>query len=237
MRYCDKCRVSLTGHPLRCPLCGSDTSKTAEVDFPLLGPIGTPETAGFDGRSYPYLPFAVPPHIRLLRLLQLGSVAAAAVCVGINYLLPFQDWWSFFVVAGIVSFWLAFAMAIRKRRNIPQNLVWQTVLISLLAVIWDVSTGFRGWSVDYVLPFLCIGALICLSAWAKIKKLRTEDYLIYLIIDSIFGILPVLLLVLDLIRVPLPSVLCIIVSVISLSSLWLLEGNALRAEICRRLHL
>lgn len=235
MRRCEKCQVSLTGQPAHCPLCGSDTAPREESasGFP---PAAGSLAAGGDGRSYPYLPYAVPPHIRLIRLLQLGTIVAAVICVAINYILPSRGWWSLFVIAGIASFWLTFSIAMRKRHNIPKNLVWQTVLISVLALLWDIFTGFRGWSVDYVIPILCVGTMACLSVWARIKKLRAGDYLIYLIIDSIFGIVPLLLLLLDIPRVNFPSTICIAVSVVSLSSLWLLEGNALWAEICRRLH-
>ncbi|MEA4893112.1 MAG: DUF6320 domain-containing protein [Peptococcaceae bacterium] len=259
MRRCEKCRVNLTGHPVQCPLCGSETAPPGEVAGKTAGnnppgpggaaenlrsvtnaadpAAGDRESAGGDGRSYPYLPYAVPPHLKLIRLLQLGTIAAAAICVVINYALPSRGWWSLFVIAGTASFWLTFAIAMYKRHNIPKNLVWQTALISLLALGWDIFTGFRGWSVDYVIPVLCIGTMACLAVWARIKKLRTEDYLIYLILDSIFGILPALLLLLGIPHVNFPSTICIAVSIVSLSSLWLLEGNALWAEICRRLHI
>jgi len=72
---------------------------------------------------------------------------------------------------------------------------------------------------------------------ASIKKLKIEDYIIYLIIDILFGIVPLILLLLDVVKIVYPSLICVVGSVISLTILIIFEGKALKAEIVRRIHL
>jgi len=71
---------------------------------------------------------------------------------------------------------------------------------------------------------------------ANIKKLKIEEYIVYLIIDILFGIVPLILLLLDIVNVVYPTLICVVESVISLSILILFEGKALKAEIVRRMH-
>ena len=45
--------------------------------------------------------------------------------------------------------------------------MWQLILITVIAVLWDNFTGWRGWSVDFVLPF---GAMAVLGSMPVIVK-------------------------------------------------------------------
>lgn len=221
MLYCEKCRVSVTGRPKRCPLCKGDLS-----GLPEEGP-----------EVFPRIPLTIHKHRTLIKFIALGTVVAGAVCVAVNLSLPDSGWWSVFVVAGILSFWLTFWVMMKKRGNIPKAILWQVALISLLAFIWDEGTGFHGWSVNYVVPFLCIGAMIAMPALARIMNFRIQDYILYLILDLILGLVPLLLLLLGPVTVPYPSAACVAGSIITLAALLLFEGRALRDEVIRRLHL
>lgn len=219
MLTCKKCGVTLSGAPERCPLCQGDLS-------------GSP-----DGEEqFPVIPAPAHPHRTLIRFIALGTVAVAAGCVSVNLSFPHRGWWSFFVVAGVASFWLNFAIVIRKLGNIPKTILWQVSLVSALALAWDFATGFRGWSIDYVLPVICSCAMVAMAVIARIMRLRIEDYIIYLVLDSILGIIPLTLILLGSLRTVLPSAICVAVSVVSLTALLLFEGPALRHEILRRLH-
>ena len=52
------------------------------------------------------------------------------------------------------------SVAYTKRRNILKNEMWQLLLVTVLSIIWDHLTGWRGWSLDFIFPF---GALAVLS--------------------------------------------------------------------------
>mgnify|MGYP000011703843 FL=1 len=222
MKYCEKCRVSVPGDLRTCPLCQGDLSGQGE---PGRG-------------TFPALPAPKHPHRGLLQLIGLGTIAAAAVCIAVNLSLPQSGWWSVFVVAGVISFWLTFWVVVKKRGNIPKTILWQVGLISALALFWDWWTGGRlSWSVDFVIPLLLTGAMIAMAVIARVMRLKIQDYILYLMLDAIFGFIPFVLLLCGSLRVVYPSAACVAISIISLAALCLYEGKAMKNEILRRLHL
>lgn len=220
MLYCDKCKISLTGAHKQCPLCQADLT-------------GAPETTGTE---LPAFPLGEGPHYVLLRLIALATVAAAAVCVAVNMSVG-GDWWSAFVVSGIASLWLTFGVVVKKKENLTKSILWQAFVISLLALAWDWWTGFHGWSIDYVLPILLTCSLIAMSVTARLMRLRVEDYILYLVLDGLCGLIPLILVLSGAVNVVYPSAVCVAASVIFLAALLLFEGKALRDEMVRRLHL
>lgn len=217
--FCEKCNVTVRGNYSRCPLCQQ----------PLAG-------EAVDG-IFPH----VKPHIRrlkkIMRLAAFFSIVSVVTCVALNVAFPSYGWWSVFVIAGLASLWLSLGVLINKMDNIYKAIVWQVVLISVLALVWDVFTGFRGWSVDFVIPILCTASMAALAVIAQAARLNLEDYVIYLVIDAVWGILCILLIIFNIAEIIIPSLICVAVSVISLSALYIFAGQALKAELKRRLHL
>lgn len=220
MKFCNKCSVSVVGERKHCPLCQGELQDENE-----------------DNREvFPEIPTMLHKYSLFFRILLLVSITAGVVSVLINVMFPAKVWWSLFVVAGIACFWLGTAVAISKRTNIPKNILYQVVLISLLAVLWDWWTNWHAWSVDYVIPIVCIGAMLSMAIIAKVMNLHVRDYMIYLIIDAVFGIVPIVFYFTGLLTVQYPSLICVAASVISLVSLLIFEGENMRNELKRRLH-
>ena len=145
--------------------------------------------------------------------------------------------WSLYVLAGLGSMWLSLGIALNKRGSPTKGLLWQVAILSSLAALWDLCTGWHGWSLDYVVPTLCVFAMLAMALLAKLLHLRVEDYMIYLVIDALFGIVPLLFLLLGWLRVFYPSVICVAVSLLSLCALLLFEGERMRMEVKKGLHL
>lgn len=221
MLYCKTCKVHLSGNYTRCPLCKGDlTGKSCDTE----------------NRFPPDVSLKEPNHV-LIAWFALGSVIAMAVSIAINLILPSRGWWFMFVVCGVVSCWISFAFVLKKRTNIPKTVIWQVFILSILAYAWDRFTGFQGWSLNFVLPILCTGAMIAMSVIAKVKKLNIQDYIFYLIIDFVFGILSFTLLAVGRITIVIPSAICFASTLIFLAALLIFQGKALLAEIQRRFHL
>lgn len=70
----------------------------------------------------------------------------------INYMTLKTLNWFWFAAAGSFCAWLVVMVAYTKRRNILKNEMWQLLLITVIAVLWDIFTGWRGWS--WILCFL-----------------------------------------------------------------------------------
>lgn len=217
MKYCEQCKVGLTGAPDRCPLCRG----------PLTGTPGEP--------SYPMAPKT--PHRLALRWAALATVAAGAVCGVINLSLPDSGWWCLFVIAGLATTWLLGWAALRKRSSPAKVILWQLGMVSALALLWDLCTGFHGWSVNFVLPVFipCMQLAVVIAAWAL--RLKSAEYLFYLALCMAAGLLPLVSLAFGLPQAAPPSAICGGISIVGLAALALFKGGELKDEIVRRTHL
>ena len=221
MKYCEKCTVKAAVNTKRCPLCQNRLTELGGGEGSIFPPVMTV-----------YHQFGV-----FFKLLILGSVAAAVICVAINLMLPQSGMWSMFVVMGVACLWIALAFALRTRHNFLKNLVYQAIVISVLSVVWDWVTGWRGWSIDYVIPIICMVAMVLLAVIVKIKHMEISDYIIYMALFGIFGIIPIIFYLTGSLRILYPSLICVAQSIISLAALIIFEGENVRAELKRRLHL
>lgn len=221
MLYCKHCKVSLPGAPVHCPLCQGRLS-------------GEPEE---NRRTFP--PFAAQTALirQILAWGAFGAVAASVISFAINLILPSGGWWWLFVMGGLASLWAAVYLVLQKRRNIPKTILWQAAVVSFLAFLWDHFTGFRGWSLDYVLPILCTCSMVSVFVIARVRRLHIQDYMLYLVLVCILGIVSFVLLMAGVLNVSIPAAICFAASVICVARILIFQGKTLWAEIQRRLHL
>ncbi|MBC8571159.1 DUF6320 domain-containing protein [Zongyangia hominis] len=221
MKYCDKCKLQVEGVQTHCPLCQNQLRDLGSENVPV----------------FPAVPTLFRQNSLFFQLLIFGSIVAVVISVTVNLLIPHSGYWSLFVAAGILCFWVSFAIALHKRSNISKNILYQVVIISILAILWDLGTGWHGWSLDYVFPIVCVAAMIAMAAIARVMHLPIVDQMIYFVLDAFFGILPVIFVWTGLVGVPYPSIICAAGSVISLAALLIFEGHNMLTELKRRLHL
>jgi len=221
MQYCDKCRVHLQGRQRICPLCGGivlEDDDSSEEVFPIIPTI--------------YQEFNI-----FIRLLILISISIMVISFAINYIFTSQSRWSLLVAAAIICMWISLFFIIRKKNNIPKTIIWQVVILSILSVLWDHSMGWIGWSIDFVIPSVCVGAMIVMAVSAKLLKIGVRDLIIYILVDGIFGFVPIIFIIFGELRFILPSVICVAASAISLSALIIFQGDNIKAELKRRMHI
>ncbi len=220
MQYCEHCKVHIRGNRKYCPLCQNTITGSGSDEEEI----------------FPKVPVTYQYNL-MIRVMLFISISIAVISFAINIMFPVNVNWPMFIIAGILCIWISLAIVIRKRYNIPKTIIWQVAVISVLAVIWDWRTGWRGWSLDYVIPIVCVVAMIVMYITAKIMRLGVRDFIIYIVLDSIFGIVPGLFLLLNLLEVKYPSVVSITVSVLSLAAVILFEGDNIREELDKRMHL
>lgn len=218
MRTCENCKVTLRYDGQRCPLCHHTLPAGGEEDI------------------YPYIPTVRQQHGLLFQIMQFVSVAVAVASVAVNLLLPHTGLWCLFVLCGLACVWLSLGICIRKRKNLLKVVCYQVALLSAFAVLWDLFTHWRGWSVTFVIPGLCLCAMLIVPILNKILGLDVHELLIYLVILALFCAVPALFAATGLAKVLWPTLVCVSGSVISLAALLIFGGSAMHSELQRRLH-
>jgi hypothetical protein len=218
MRYCEKCGVKIRGAETLCPLCQHRLSGQAEENV------------------YPLVPTVYRQHETFFKVLILSTIAAGVVCAAVNLLIPQSGYWFIFVALGILCFWIFLAYAVRKKDNIPKNITVQVFFLSVLSFGWDWLTGWRGWSLNFVIPIACSVAILSLAIISKVMKMPSGDYIAYFIVDIMFGIVPLVFYLTGLVSIAIPSVVCISLSILSLSALIVFEGENMLRELSKSFH-
>ncbi|MCH3972455.1 MAG: DUF6320 domain-containing protein [Oscillospiraceae bacterium] len=218
MKYCEKCGISVRGEREHCPLCNAVLH-------------GEAEPGGF-----PKLPNVRREHRLWLSILALSSVAACIVCLLLNFLFRSRGLWSLFVLGGVACMWMTLGLALYKERNIPKTMVWEVFLIAVLCVLWDYFTGWRGWSINYVLPIVSMGVMVVLVFTCRLFHVAAGSLIVYLMVDALMGVVQLVLLLTGCITVPLPSLLCVGVSAVMLAAMLIFRGKKVSEELSRRFH-
>ncbi|WP_353095949.1 DUF6320 domain-containing protein [Tissierella praeacuta] len=222
MKYCSYCKVNIRENLEKCILCGNtlpesnDTNKKDEI-FPKIPPF-------------------YESHL-VIKIMLFISIITVVLSFAINILFPSNVNWPILLVFGLLSMWLGLIAVLQKRYHISKKIMRQVAIISLLSIFWDWKIGWIGWSLDYVIPISCMAAMIIMYVTAKILKLSIRDYITYSLIDGVFGIIPILFILLGWIKNIYPTIICIALSLISLSSIFIFHGKDIKVEMNKRMHI
>lgn len=218
MLTCPKCKIAVAGDKECCPLCQGELTGTADRD-PYLPPKRTKYSRFF-----------------VLKLISFSAVALIIIATALNMMIRPDIWWSLFAVVGVACVWPTVAIGFTYRKRLFKNLTFQLFIITFAAVLWDLFVGWQGWSLDYVLPCTCMAYMITVFVLSRVMEGPRNSYIIYLVLDCVYGLVPIVLVLLRIVRIPYPSVSCAALSLISIFGLLFFQGKALKEEIQKKLH-
>lgn len=164
-------------------------------------------------------------------------IVVAVVCGMLNYLTLETLNWFWFAAAGCFCGWLVVFVAYAKRRNILKNEAWQLLIITILCILWDHFTGWRGWSLDFVFPFGSLAVLGSVPVIARVNHLESEEYLYYFMQAAMIGCVPLILLWTGLVHYKIPSVVCVGISFLVLAGLFIFQKKNMTREFHKKLRM
>jgi hypothetical protein len=221
LQYCNHCRVYITEKRERCTLCGNpleDNNITKSYD------------------TFPKIPPFYQSHLAI-KIMIFISIAVVVLSFAIYTMFPSRINWPILVLLGLLSMWLSLVVIIQKSYHIPKKIIWQVVIISLLSIFWDWRTGWRGWSLDFVIPIACMSAMILMYVTAKVLRLSVNDYITYALIDGVFGIIPLIFILFDWVKIIYPSIISVSLSIITLAAIFIFQGENIKEELNKRMHI
>lgn len=162
-------------------------------------------------------------------------LAVAFIALDFNYHPGVR--WTLFTAAGIGSMWLALAIGFVKRYNLMKNAMWQLIIVTVGCVLWDIFTGWHGWSVDFVLPIVCMVILLSMFIITKVQKNTAREYMIYFVMAGGYGvILPLILLLTNVVKFRIICTVCVVVCFLFLAALVIFKGKEFREEMHKKFH-
>lgn len=174
---------------------------------------------------------------KVLQIFTFCCIAAIVISMMTDIIISPGVHWSVFVAAGCVTMWLTMAVGYVKRFNLLKNAAWQLLIMSGICVLWDLGTGWRGWSVNIGIPDICLLIQVVMLIISRIRSLSPREYMIYYVMAAVYSmILPLILLLTGIIHYRTPSVICIGCSFLLLIGLILFKRKEFKEEMHKKFH-
>lgn len=222
---CSACGVIVRGDKLRCPLCGNafrHADELLELDHPI--------------DVFPYIEAEYKSHLAI-RILVFISIVTVLVSFAMSRIFVREINYPLLILLGIGSMWIIVSNVLRKRRSIAKTIAWQVTILSLLALLWDWVIAWTGWSIDYAIPTICVAATAAMFVIAQVRHLDARDYVVYLALTALFGLVPFLSLVLGWAAHVWPSLICVVVNATMLAAILVFQWESIMSELNKRLHI
>lgn len=175
--------------------------------------------------------------IKVFRFFSFVCLVAAVGFVAADFNFHPTIRWPVFTAAGIASMWLALAIGFVKRYNLMKNAMWQLIIVTVGCILWDAFTGWHGWSVDFVLPSVCMVILLSMFIITKVQRDTAREYMIYFVMAGGYGVLlPLILLLTGAVKFQLISTICVVVCFLFLAALVIFKGKEFREEMHKKFH-
>lgn len=174
---------------------------------------------------------------KVLQIFTFCCIATIVISMMTDIIISPGVHWSVFVAAGCATMWLTMAVGYVKRFNLLKNAAWQLLIMSGICVLWDLGTGWRGWSVNIGIPDICLLIQVVMLIISGIRSLSPREYMIYYVMAAVYSmILPLILLVTGVIHYKTPSVICIGCSFLLLIGLILFKRKEFKEEMHKKFH-
>lgn len=174
---------------------------------------------------------------KVLQIFTFCCIVAIVISMMTDIIISPGVHWSVFVAAGCATMWLTMAVGYVKRFNLLKNAAWQLLIMSGICVLWDLGTGWRGWSVNIGIPDICLLIQVVMLIISRIRSLSPREYMIYYVMAAVYSmILPLILLVTGVIHYRIPSVICIGCSFLLLIGLILFKRKEFKEEMHKKFH-
>lgn len=221
MRYCNKCKVTISNDFPNCPLCKQKTIKRGnsfEQDFPMEMKKGSTYLNNVN------------------KLFIFIFVFLLGLNVLINILFHFKLIWAPYFIVLLFYAHILVRVGIKAYRNIGTVIMSSVFMLSIASFILDKFLGFYRWSVNYVIPFLILAGILALIILIIIKPIYFVNYIFYILIVAFFGIALIAFLLLNIVTVRIPCLITVFASFMAIVAMFMFGDKSVKNELTRRFH-
>lgn len=217
MTKCKKCDIELDTLGSSCPLCGTKITKNADSTYPE---IKSKLTSSF-----------------VKKLLRFIVIFVSLAVLLINKMLTPNIKWSGFVIAGLISMYIIFRGIMRGRKRMLTMAFYMCFLIILITIFWDYYIGYRGWSLNYVLPSICISYGIFLIVLRFVSYFAFRENSNYIYLNVLLEFVPLVLYYTGYVTFKPLSLISAILGIVNLLILVLFDTTKFKNDLEKNLHI
>ena len=226
---CQKCGLTFSGERVYCPLCkkriideGTADSSIKE-DFDVC-PVTQKKQADFI----------------FMKIVTFAALAAVIVAGMVDRLMVLSDrTWQpifFLVVIGVAGGYALLIVGQRKWKNIRKMVMYEVIIGMILCIAYDWYTGWKGWSVQIVLPLTVVGMNLLYFVLGFVDRKHQTDYGIYFLLTIIATVLVVILVCVGVMHNTMLVTVTTGIGVLLLLAKIIFQGKTFLSELSRRLH-
>lgn len=219
MKKCDKCNVLLDIIDNECPLCNSEIKDDNNFES-----------------SYPKLDPVINNHLFRKILLFITCLVSILVIV-LNYFLTPSIKWSLFVILQLGLAFYTFYNILSGRKKIIKLLLILSILVSGFSVFWDIYIGYHGWSVNYVIPSICISYGLFMLILRIVNYYAFKENSSYIYLNICLEFVPVALVFFNKADLNLLVYLSGFFGVLNLLTLLIFDGSNFKDDILKKSHI
>lgn len=219
MNRCSNCNIEILDETEYCPLCHSVLMTTEKME-----------------NMYPDVRIVFRRRMLFIRIYLFCAILVEAVLVGINQILESQIWWS--GITGLVFLWIYLILryAVIGKSDYKIKVLSVAVVGIFIAIAIDFLIGYRGWSVDYVLPSMIILIDIIILGCMIYNRRNWQSYIMWQIFMVLCSLIPVGLYIAGLERNPYLSGMPMAVSMALFLGTMIIGDRRAMLELKRRFH-
>lgn len=220
MSKCRTCNVEILDETEYCPLCHSVLEQNEELENMYPNARHKTQKLLFASRLYLFCVIVLEFLLALLDFKQ-----------------GWEIHWSVITGLGFLYVYLIIRYAIIGKSGYRAKTTVLTILAVLLLGVADVVTGYRGWSVDYVLSSSIIGMDVPIIVLMIYNRRNWQSYIMWQISMLLLSLLPAVLYMVGIDNNENMAFLPVVVSVFLFLGTLMLGGRRAWQEVYRRFHI
>lgn len=222
MRKCKNCQVTILDDTLICPLCSSVLEGEGEACYAPM---------------YPNVKNKVRILNWLVRLYTFLAIIVEVVLIVVNVCTFRQVWWSAISGVAILYLYITLRFSIQKNKGYRRTIMLQVIGATLLTIAIDYIAGYRGWSVNFVVPSAVLLLDLAIFILMLVNKFYWQSYLLMQMFTVLVSIFLLFLWYRGVIWHPVVTIVAASVSGVQLLGTLILGDRKAINELKRRFHM
>ena len=220
MGKCWNCNVEVLDETEVCPLCRSILEQTDELE-----------------NMYPNVRHKMQRLKLISRIYLFCAILAEAALFSINLLTDSQIWWSAVTGLALLYVYLLLRYAILGKSGYRGKVIVLAALSICITIGIDFAIGYRGWSVDYVLPAGILLVDVILIGCMIFNRRNWQSYIMWQLLMILCSLLPAVLYLTEFEQNPYLAFSPLAASLTIFLGTLIIGDRRARMELARRFHI